>query len=232
MAVIQRGGAKMTVVWTDVHEVEERLKKLGLSPEGTPSAVENIDTVLQRAEAERNFCTGLDPISLPGNIFWGRTVRFLRETYLPHGWTAASPRNVPLLVAPSEEFAITVSSGSRETGFGALKPTTRYSKGTAVMGRVATNRQLLIPGVGFGEEDVEVGDGIPTWFLLYQHVSTKSGVRLHAELSLPEGAGEHGKIDVWNERIILPEIDFDGFTPFEDAIDPNSGFDIPVERLG
>ncbi|MFC8447716.1 hypothetical protein [Kitasatospora sp. NPDC057223] len=222
----------MTVVWTDEHEVEERLKKLGLSPEGTPPAIQNIHTVLRRAEAERNFCTPLDPVSLPGNIFWGRTVRFLRETYVPHGWMAQSPRNVPLLLAPSEEFAVTVSSGSRETGFGALKPTTRYSKGTAVMGRVQTNRQLLLPGVFDDDEDVEFGDGIPTWFLLYQHVNRPDGVRLHAELSLPEGAGEHGKIAEWNERIILPEIDFDGFTPFEDAIDPNSGFDIPVERLG
>ncbi|MEV8095231.1 hypothetical protein [Kitasatospora sp. NPDC085879] len=213
----------MTVVWTGDREVAERLGKLGLT-------IEEIHDALRRAEAERNFCTLLDPVSLPGNIFWGRTVRFLRETYKEKGWSVLSPRNVPLLVAPSEEFALTVSSGSRETGIAGLKPTTRYSKGSAVMGRVETNRQLLIPGVGFDAE--ESGDGIPTWFLLYQHVNLEGRVRLHAEVSLPEGTGEHGKISLWNERIILPWIDFEGFTPFEDAIDPNSGIDIPVERLG
>ncbi|TJZ98264.1 hypothetical protein [Actinacidiphila oryziradicis] len=216
----------MAVILAEGVQVQSRLAELGLS-------IEDIEEALRRAEAERNFCTDLDPVSLPGNIFWGRTVRFLRETYIPKGWRSASPSNVPLLVAPSGDFALTASSGSKETGFAALIPSTRYSKGSAVVQRVETNRQLLLfPDYGAEPEPQDVGDGIPTWFLLYQHVNTSDGVRLHAELSLPNDTGNRGKIDSWHERIILPSIDFEGFAPFVDDADSQSGIDIPVERLG
>ena len=215
----------MTVVHAEDRQVRDRLAELGLSVRG-------IDGALRRAESERNFCTPLDPVSLPGNIFWGRTIRFLRETYIPEGWTSASPSNVPLLVAPSGDFAIAASSGSSETGYAALTPSTRYPKGNAVMKRVEANRQLLL----FGETDVEpeqqeAGNGIPTWFLLYHHLKTDQGTRLHAELSFPNAPGSRGKISSWYERIILPWIDFEGFTPFVDDADDQDGIDIPIERL-
>ncbi|MFC7510340.1 hypothetical protein ACFQV4_01400 [Streptomyces thermocarboxydus] len=74
-----------------------------------------------------------------------------------------------------------------------------------MMKRVEANRQLLL----FGERDAEpeqqdVGDGIPTWFLLYHHARTDQGTRLHAELSFPNAPGNRGKISSWHERIILP----------------------------
>ncbi|WP_439940050.1 hypothetical protein [Streptomyces sp. BBFR115] len=215
----------MAVVHAENPRVRDRLAELGLS-------VEAIEDALRRAEAERSFCTPLDPVSLPGNIFWGRTIRFLRETCIAEGWTSASPSNVPLLVAPSGDFAITASSGSADTGYAALTPSTRYPKGNAVMKRVEANRQLLL----FGERDAEperqdVGDGIPTWFLLYHHARTDQGTRLHAELSFPNAPGNRGKISSWHERIILPWIDFEGFTPFVEDIDDQGGIDIPIERL-
>ncbi|MEU7313591.1 hypothetical protein [Streptomyces sp. NPDC007083] len=217
----------MAVVHVEDSRARNRLAELGLS-------IEEIEDALRRAEAERNFCTPFDPLSLPGNIFWGRTVRFLRETYVPKGWRSASPSNVSLLISPSGDFAVTASSGSKETGFAALTPSTRYAKGSAVIRRVETNRQLMLPGyeVDAEPEDREVGDGIPTWFLLYQHVNTESGTRLHAELSLPNNAGSLGKIDSWQERIILPRIDFEGFTPFPNDDDGEDDIDIPIERLG
>ncbi|CAM5712640.1 hypothetical protein [Streptomyces aurantiogriseus] len=218
----------MTVVHAEGLPARDRLAELGLS-------VERIEDALRRAESERNFCTPLDPVSLPGNIFWGRTIRFLRETYIPYGWTSASPSNVPLLVAPSGEFAITASSGSPETGYAALTPSTRYAKGNAVMKRVEANRQLLLFGEAEAEpERQDAGDGIPTWFLLYHHSKTDQGTRLHAELSFPNDTGSRGKISSWYERIILPWIDFEGgFTPFadDDDDDGDGGIDIPIERL-
>lgn len=216
----------MTVVHAESPRVRDRLARLGLS-------VEAIEDVLRRAEAERSFCTPLDPVSLPGNIFWGRTIRFLRETYKPVGWTSISPSNVPLLLAPSGDFAITASSGSAETGYAALTPSTRYPKGNAVMKRVEANRQLLLFGeVETEPEQQDAGDGIPTWFLLYHHSKTDQGTRLHAELSLPNDTGSRGKISSWYERIILPWIDFEGFTPFVDDVDDDQGaIDIPIERL-
>ncbi|GAB2583652.1 hypothetical protein GCM10027168_15550 [Streptomyces capparidis] len=215
----------MAMVHVEGPRARGRLAELGL-------AVEEIEDVLRRAEAERNFCTQLDPLSLPGNIFWGRTIRYLRETYIPKGWRSANPSNVPLLLSPTEGFAITASSGSRETGFAALTPSTRYSKGSAVIRRVETNRQLMLPPYEVEPEPQGVGDGIPTWFLLYQHVNTETGTRLYAELSMPDNAGSRGKIDSWHERIMLPFIDFEGFTPFPDEDEGEGGIDIPIERLG
>ncbi|WP_190131937.1 hypothetical protein [Streptomyces mashuensis] len=215
----------MAVVHVEDSRARSRLTELGLS-------TEEIEDVLRRAEAERNFCTPFDPLSLPGNIFWGRTVRYLRETYTPLGWRSASPSNVPLLISPTDDFAITASSGSRETGFAALTPSTRYPKGSAVIRRVETNRQLMFPDYEVESEAQDVGDGIPTWFLLYQHVNTENGTRLYAELSLPNNTGSRGKIDSWHERIILPWIDFEGFTPFPSEDDSEGGIDIPIERLG
>ncbi|GCB47412.1 hypothetical protein [Streptomyces sp. NL15-2K] len=215
----------MTVVHAEDLGVRNRLAELGLS-------VEAIEDALRRAESERNFCTPLDPVSLPGNIFWGRTIRFLRETYIRDGWTSASPSNVPLLVAPSGDFAITASSGSSETGYAALTPATRYPKGNAVMKRVEANRQLLLFGQAEPQpEQQDAGDGIPTWFLLYHHSKTDQGTRLHAELSFPNDTGNRGKISSWYERIILPWIDFEGFAPFVDDADDQGGIDIPIERL-
>ncbi|MFD3519471.1 hypothetical protein [Streptomyces sp. NPDC058653] len=215
----------MAVVYVEDSRARNRLAELGLS-------IEEIETVLRRAEAERNFCTPFDPLSLPGNIFWGRTVRFLRETYVRKGWRSASPSNVPLLISPTDDFAVTASSGSKETGFAALTPSTRYPKGSAVIRRVETNRQLTLPGYEVETEPQEVGDGIPTWFLLYQHVNMQTGTRVYAELSLPSNTGSRGKIDTWHERIILPWIDFEGVTPFPSEDDGDGGIDIPIERLG
>ncbi|MEV0774977.1 hypothetical protein [Streptomyces sp. NPDC050428] len=215
----------MAVVHVEDSRARNRLAGLGLS-------IEEIETVLRRAEAERNFCTPFDPLSLPGNIFWGRTVRFLREAYVPKGWRSASPSNVSLLISPTDDFAVTASSGSKEAGFAALTPSTRYPKGSAVIRRVETNRQLTLPGYEVETEPQEVGDGIPTWFLLYQHVNMETGTRVYAELSLPNNTGSRGKIDSWHERIILPSIDFEGVTPFPNEDDGEGGIDIPIERLG
>ncbi|WP_330297654.1 hypothetical protein [Streptomyces sp. NBC_00503] len=215
----------MAVVHVEDSRGRDRLAELGLS-------IERIEDVLQRAEAERNFCTPLDPVSLPGNIFWGRTIRFLREAYIPKGWRSASPNNVSLLISPTEGFAVTASSGSKGTGYAGLIPSTRYPKGSAVIRRVETNRQLMLPGETVEAELHDVGDGIPTWFLLYQHVNTPTGTRLYYELSLPNNAGSRGKIDSWHERIIFPYLDFEGFNPFPNDDDGEGGIDIPIERLG
>ncbi|WP_328866458.1 hypothetical protein [Streptomyces sp. NBC_00304] len=214
----------MAVVHVEDSRGRDRLAELGLS-------VETIEQVLRRAEAERNFCTPLDPVSLPGNIFWGRTVRFLREAYIPHGWRSVSPSNVSLLLSPAGDFAVTASSGSKGAGYAGLTPSTRYSKGSAVIRRVETNRQLMLPDYEVEPAPQEVGDGIPTWFLLYQHVNTLTGTRLYYELSLPNDTGSRGKIDSWHERIVFPYLDFEGFKPFPNDED-EGGIDIPIERLG
>jgi hypothetical protein len=212
-------------VVSDAPAVGKRLGQLGLSSDA-------VNKAFRRADADRRECTGFDPVSLPGMIFWGRVVRYLREEYVGlHGWHAADPGQVPLLVAPDRSFAIAASSGSPETGIAALNPSTRYAKGTAVVQRVARNEQLMIDGFEPPSEAVDPGM-TPTWLLLYRHARHDDGVRLYSELSLPTGASDGRRIDTWHERIILPHLDFDALAPIPEDLDALDEIDIPVARLG
>jgi hypothetical protein len=212
-------------VLSDVLVVDERLSGLGLSSDALHEA-------FRRADADRRECTPFDPVSLPGMIFWGRVVRYLREQYVGrHGWHSADPGQVPLLVNPDRSFAIAASSGSPETGIAALSPSTRYAKGTAVVQRVQLNEQLMIDGFE-PPGDVEDPSMFPTWFLLYRHARQGEGVRLYSELSLPTGASDGHRIDTWHERIILPHLDFEALAPLTEDLDALDEIDIPVTRLG
>jgi hypothetical protein len=71
----------MTIVRAERFEVESRLAALGLT-------MEELHRTFKRAQAERSACTGLDPITLPGVLFWGRVIRFAREAYVPEGLEA------------------------------------------------------------------------------------------------------------------------------------------------
>lgn len=129
----------MTVVRADRIEVQDRLSELGLT-------VEELHNVLNRAEAERRTCTGFDPPGLPGSVFWGRVVRYLRETYVPKGWKARNVDQLPLLINSDRTLAITASSGDWATGISALyTPRTRYPKGAATGRRVEANGQFTSP---------------------------------------------------------------------------------------
>lgn len=213
------------VVLEDGFAVDERLTQLGLSVEG-------LHVAFRRADADRRECTDFDPVSLPGMIFWGRVVRYLREEYVSrHGWHSADPGQVPLLVSPDRAFAIAASSGSGETGVAALNPSTRYGKGSAVVQRVQCNEQLMIDGFETSAEVARSGM-MPTWFLLYRHARQGDGVRLYCELSLPTGASDGQRIDTWHERIILPHLDFDALAAVPEDLDALDEIDIPITRLG
>jgi hypothetical protein len=213
------------VVLSDRPEVDQRLGDLGLSDTALHEA-------FRRADADRRECTDFDPVSLPGMIFWGKLVRYLREEYVGrHGWHSADPGQVPLLVSPDHSFAIAASSGSPETGIGALNPSTRYAKGSAVVQRVQFNEQLMIDGFEQLDEAEDSGM-IPTWLLLYRHARQDDGIRLYSELSLPTGATDGRRIDTWNERIILPHLDFGALAPLTEDLDALDEIDIPVTRLG
>jgi hypothetical protein len=213
------------IVMSDPHAAGERLGRLGLSSDAVHEA-------FRRADGDRRACTDFDPVSLPGMIFWGRVVRYLREHYVTNAdWHAADPGQVPLLVAPDRSFAIAVSSGSAETGVDGVNPSTRYAKGTAVVRRVQRNEQLMIEGFAQPPETLDPGM-TPTWILLYRHARQQDGgVRLYSELSLPTGASS-GRIDTWHERILLPHLDFDALAATPEDLDALAEIDIPVTRLG
>jgi hypothetical protein len=224
----------MTLVRAERFEVESRLAGLGLT-------MEEVHTIFRRAQAERSACTPLDPITLPGVVFWGRVSRFAREVYVPKGWTPKRPKLIELVVNPQETFAFTVCSGNQNTGKQGPDfdhPTSRYGKGTAMKERIAAN-QLVIPGMEAPspQRDADAYAG-ETWCLLYYHEAVRDEneaterTRLWSELSLPENVGDRGKIDTWKERIILDPIDFDEPLALLDPDEENPpDIDVPIERL-
>jgi hypothetical protein len=217
----------MTVVRADRIEVHDRVAELGLT-------VEEFHDVLNRAEAERRTCTGFDPPGLPGSVFWGRVVRFLREAYVPKGWKARNVDQLPLLISPDRGLAVTASSGDWATGLSSLyTPKTRHPKGAATGRRVEAN-QFTIPGLPADlTEDADEDDSLVTWVLLYFHERGDEQTTLRCELSLPLEIGARGKIDRWSERIILPPLDFPedviGLGGVQDDEGPGA-IDVPIER--
>jgi hypothetical protein len=220
----------MTVVRADRIEVHDRLAKMALT-------VEELHEVLTRAEAERRTCTGFDPPGLPGSVFWGRVVRFLRETYVPKGWKARNVDQLPLLINLDRSLAITASSGDWATGVSSLyTPKSRYPKGAATGRRVEANGQATIPGLPAElTEDADEDDSLATWVLLYFHEKGEEQTKLLCELSLPLEVGAQGKINKWSERLILPPLEFPedviGLGGTEDDEGPDA-IDVPIERRG
>jgi hypothetical protein len=219
----------MTIVHAEPVEVQDRLAQLGLT-------VEELHRILEQAHADRRDCTKLDPITLPGNVFWGRVIRYAREIYLLKGWKLARPKLVELVVNPSEEFGFTACSGDRATGRPELTPSSRYGKGTAMAERIAAN-QLVLPGMeAVRSPDDDQYEGLKTWCLLYYHEPVKDEESektiLWAEIALPERISDRGKIDSWIERILLPPLEFDeAFVLPDPDIEPGPDIDVPIERL-
>lgn len=177
-------------------EAIDRLAGFGL-------AVEMVERVVRRADAEASMCTPLDPPIMEGLMRWGRTNRYLREELIPAGWRFDNPRNLPRTIHPGGEFAIVATTGDDLTGLVDLLPRTKYPKGYATAQAVEVNGQLTFD---FGDFDLaqdagRAGDAgeLLTWLLLF-HVD-EDGFRV--ELSLPDAIVD-GRITSWAERIILP----------------------------
>jgi hypothetical protein len=226
------------IVWNDAEAVERRLQQLGLSKAKLWEA-------LEVAQGERRLCTPFDPISLPGNIFWGRLTRKLRETYVPNGWKWGRPASIELVVNAKAGFAITACSGTESTGRRGENPkqvpTSKYPKGSAMHKRVRANEPVL-PGMEAyapANAEDETYAGLPTWCLLHYSEPIKDDegehTRLWAELSLPIRVGEQGKIVGWKERILLDHKDFpEPWIPDvseDDPTGPLTEINVPIERL-
>jgi hypothetical protein len=217
----------LTVVRIDRVQVLDRLSELGLT-------LDELHDVLNRAEAERRTCTGFDPPGLPGSVFWGRVVRYLRETYVPKGWKARNVDQLPLLINPDRSLAVTACSGDWATGISALyTPRSRYPKGAATGRRVEANEQFTIPGLPPDlTEDGDEDASLVTWTLLYFHEKGEDQTRLRCEFSLPREIGARGRIEAWSERIILPPLEFpEDVIGLEGLDDEGPGaIDVPIER--
>lgn len=176
-------------------------------------------------ELARNSCTPNDPPTLPGILAWGRTIRALRENFVVDGWTRSDKANFSVVVNPAGDLAISVSTGDDATGDPDSQSNTKYPRGPRTVKAIRVNGQLLIAEFADFFVPVEEDDEKPriTWILLI----AKHGDEIHCELKLPRSVGSDGRVEDWQERIILPTIKPGEFPP--DAEDEGDAGDIDID---
>lgn len=195
-------------------EVQSRLVELGLDPEA-------LAQVVKRGYVAFTMCTVNDPPLFPGFAAWAQTVRALREYLVPQGWRRCDENNYSLVINTAEDMAIAVATGDDGTGRVDAVPTTKSSKGPSTAEAVVANQAQLtfefeVPesaAVDDGDDD-SVEERM-TWLLLVH----RGEGELRSELSLPLSMGTDGRIESWQERIVLGAMPTD---PTEIDITPPS----------
>lgn len=187
-------------VHSDLFDVQARLQKLGLKTADLLDAV-------RAASHARAMCTDLDPPMYPALSLWAHGVRRLRQRLLPLKWSISNDGGYCTIVSPEASHAIAVASGDVNTGNPHASPTTLCPKGPRTEEAISAN-QLRLDLRRPGEDEIAVAhEQCETWLLLIQIDGDKSEVR--AELSLPSGQDEQGRVTTWVERILLRPFDLD-----------------------
>ena len=203
-------------LYVEVFDVKGRLKALGLT----------VDILLDAVRAGftgRSTCSELDPLMYPGQTMWAHTVRRLRQGTAPIGWKPDNASNYCVALSP-EGIAIAVATGDVNTGRPDAIPSTSSPKGPCTLEAVALNQlplDLRLPGEATPSQPAEFTQR-QTWLLLI-HLD-HSEVR--AELSLPSSLDEQDRVTGWQERIILPSVDFD---PNQIQLHPDDSGDIDID---
>ncbi|MFT7776014.1 hypothetical protein [Roseateles sp.] len=194
-------------------DVQSRLAELGLDADA-------LAQVIKRGYVAFTLCTPNDPPLYPGFAAWAQTVRALREYLVPEGWDRCDENNYSLVINPAGTMAIAVATGDDGTGRLEAMPTTKSSKGPSTAEAVIANQAQLtfdfyVPETAAPADGDVARDERITWMLLVHR-----GVgEVRSELSLPMSMGADGRIESWQERIILGSMPTD---PTEIDINPPS----------
>jgi len=212
------------IIQPGTQEHKHALESFGL----TPSIFQDIGA---RIFGGYSQATPNDVQTAAGTYAYFTAIRALRDILCPLGWELHREGNIEMVLAASSQFAITASSGDKNTGRNEDEPQTRNSKGSQTSELVFKNRNqtCLFPEMESNQPSYDP-DRTPTWFLLYHVDSDKDEIRM--ELSLPIDIDvDTLKVNQWKERIILSEVKFDG-TPINKANQHElySDFDIEIKR--
>lgn len=184
--------------------IEPRLRRLfGIG-------VEDLQSVGGAAFRAFVAVSALHPKGFNGTSAWAEATSRVRALLIPHGWVPRDPQNQPRIVSGDGRLAITVSSGTPDTGLVDGKPQTRNDKGAQTAGSVNYNvRQLALFPVTEADDYVSIPSstaGKQLWILLYYIDFDAHEVRL--ELSQPTAMSDADKVSGWFTRFILPPLHF------------------------
>lgn len=192
----------MTMTHVETEAVDRRLAQLGLEEA-------RLAEIVKRGYVAFASCTPNDPPLYPGFSAWATMVRGLREYLLPE-WQRSDENNYSLVINPAGTVAIAVATGDDATGHTNAQPTTKSSKGPSTADAVTSNQLQL--DLGFPPVEVPPPAGAAThdeqrmtWILLVHRAQGE----VRYELSLPTSMGPDGRVDGWQERIILGAIPTD-----------------------
>lgn len=192
----------MTQTYFELDEVDSRLAELGLDES-------RLAEIVRRGYVAFASCTPNDPPLYPGFSAWASMVRGLREYLLPE-WDRSDENNYSLVINPGGTIAIAVATGDDGTGRQDATPTTKSSKGPSTVEAVTTNQLQLdlpfvFPPVQTPDRPASSEKQRMTWIFLVHRAQGE----VRCELSLPSSMGADGRVDRWQERIILKAIPTD-----------------------
>ncbi len=203
-----------TIIHKQEVDINNRLLEIGLDEA-------SLRDVVKFGQLAWSNCTANHPPLIPGIWAWGETVRALREYVLQKGWRRSDLQNYSLVIDPTGKMAIAVATGDEGTGRAEANPCTKAPKGPSTHDAVNANQAQL--NFNFLEAKPEEETATPiTWLLLMY----RDDREVRSELSLPYSIDYDGRINGWQERILLTAIPLDG-EPIE--ITPPSSPDIVVD---
>ncbi|WP_156183797.1 hypothetical protein [Chromobacterium sp. LK1] len=217
----------LPVLWEE-HDVAARLQQLSVTKDILKNA-------LTTGVTQRLNCGPLLPRTFPGQAQWAYTVESLRLQVCPDGWQAESHHNLPVTIAPDKSFGIVVYTGDEQTGRLHGYPSNKTSKGIKTQQAVLRNTLTIemFPETLPQAQD-DTSEILKTWVLLYHlDITNQHQPVLRSELSFPSVFDvQLGKITVWEERIILNEIDLSDQPDVTRLTDDDIGIplDVPVRR--
>jgi hypothetical protein len=203
LAERRRKDTKLTQTHAKPLDVESRLTQLGLKED-------RLAQIVKRGYVAFASCTPNHPPLFPGFSAWATMVLGLREYLLPEGWERSDDNNYSLVINATGLVAIAVATGDDATGRAELQPTTKSSKGPSTASAVTGNQlqlDLIFPPVEVPPTARRTASDEPrmTWILLVHRAQGE----VRCELSLPTSMGLDGRVDGWQERIILGAIPTD-----------------------
>lgn len=207
------------VVYRDAG-VKTRLAELGLS-------LEVLEQALHYGHNGAERTTGSHSKIAAGTYRWHETVAALRSALVEQHWVQKDDLNAPRIISPDGKVSIMVATGNQDTG---TKRTPKNATPKGIMTQQDVWNNSVTEQQAIAEVEAAIAEKQPlTWVLLYFYSQRRNHIR--AELSLPSVQDmKGGYITQWDERIILPKIEFEDDMSLPDAQpDTTPGIDFFIE---